>query len=71
MTTMSTLAATSLIASELAACEAATPYLDGTGLLTAANQNIARAKQQLAQLAAVVPAGTNLTNINAAITALT
>jgi len=70
MTTFSTLAAMTLLAAEQSAVQVAVGYEDGQGMLSAINNTIAETKAQLTRLAAYVPAGTNLTAINAAITAL-
>ncbi|ADE12148.1 hypothetical protein [Sideroxydans lithotrophicus] len=70
MTTFSTLAAMQLLTAEKAAVQAAGGYEDGQGMLSAINATIAEVKLQLTVLAANVPAGTNLTAINAALTAL-
>lgn len=70
MTTFSTLAAMTLLASEQTAVVTAVGYEDGQGMLSSINADIALLKVKLNRLATYVPAGTNLTAINAAITAL-
>lgn len=68
MTTFSTLAAMQLLAAEQNALEAISE--DGQGMLSSVNNDIAEIKIKLNKIAATIPAGTNLTAINAAITAL-
>lgn len=70
MTTFSTLAAMNLTTAEKAAVQAAGGYEDAQGMLSAINASLAETKMQLTVLAASVPGGTNLTAIQAAITAL-
>lgn len=70
MTTFSTLAAMQLLAAEQSAVITAVGYEDGQGMLSSINTDIAFLKVKLNRLATYVPAGTNLTAINAAITAL-
>lgn len=70
MTTFSTLAAMQLTSAEKAAVAAAAGYEDAQGMLSAINASIAELKIQLNALATNVPSGTNLTAIQAAITAL-
>lgn len=70
MTTFSTLASMTLLPAEQAAVQAAVGYEDGQGMLSSINNDIALLKVKLNRLATYVPSGTNLTAINAAITAL-
>jgi hypothetical protein len=70
MTTFSTLAAMKLLAAEQSAVQVAVGYEDGQGMLSAINNAITETTAQLTRLAAYVPAGANLTAINAAIAAL-
>lgn len=68
MSTFSALAAMQLLAAEQNAMEAVSE--DGQGMLSSINNDIAEIKTKLSKIAATIPAGTNLTAINAAITAL-
>ena len=70
MTTFSTLAAMQLLPAEQTAVVTAVGFEDGQGMLSSINADIALLKVKLTRLATYVPAGTNLTAINAAITAL-
>ncbi len=70
MTTFSTLAAMQLTAAEQSAVQSANGFEDGQGMLSAINNSVEDIKLQLTRLATYVPAGANLTAIQAAITAL-
>jgi len=70
MTTFSTLAAMQLTPTEQQTVAAAVGYEDGQGMLSSINNDIAEIKAKLNRLATYVPSGSNLTAINAAITAL-
>ena len=69
-TTFSTLASMTLTSAEKQTVAAAVGFEDAQGMLSAINVSLAETLIQLQRLATYVPSGTNLTAINAAITAL-
>lgn len=64
------LKAITFLATEIAAVEAAVGYEDATGVLSTVVDELAETIAKLNRLATYVPAGSNLTAINNAITAI-
>ena len=70
MTAFTDLAAMVLTSTEQSTVQAAVGYEDATGMLSSVNADLADIVAKLNRLATYVPSGSNLTKIQAAVTAL-
>ncbi len=70
MTTFSTLAAMQLLPAEQSTIQVAVGYEDAQGTLSAINNEVAAVTAKLTRISGLIPAGTNKTAIDAAISAL-